>query len=599
MKLKEYLKELQRRHVVKAGIAYLVVSWLLVQVLSILLPTFGLGPGWMKTAIIILTVGFPIWLIIAWVYDFSTEGIKKTEDVTFDPKISAKKNLQLNRLIIGGLSIALILLVVNQFRLSNKLDERQAMASMLPEFKSSIAVLAFDDLSPNQDQQWFSEGMSHEISSRLNKYKTLKIIKPASSFFYKNSDISFEIIGRELGVGYILDGTVRKSGDTFRINIELIDTQDESIIWSDSFDSKIEDSLFAQDEIAVRIAKLLKLTLENEDVLLRKVDPEAYDLYLRAFFEFSIGDDSTSVLTDSLIRKSLDIDPGYSKSWSLLSANTLFFGIYNDHLERKEAVSIGLRATNKALALDSTNVHALTWLSNWQWHNRQGNTSLRTLNKILKRYPNSYHSHGYAAHCFARMGMPKSALQHAYIGSKLNPKEYNSPLFIGLIENYMENYAKAIPAWEEYFDLYQELTGTADGFDILAWMYYKSGDLDKALETLEREPGVYFPLKVKTMINYREGYTKKADSLLREFRMVSKEDIPYYTDLDFDLAIILASKGDKDAAFKSLEKSYAFLLRLTEYLWYIPEFKILHNDPRWQQLIDRLGKEFNYDYNTS
>ena len=110
--------------------------------LDILLDAFQLGPGWMQTTIIALSVGFPIWLIIAWVYDFSPEGIKKTEDVPFDSKVAAKKNLQLDRLIIGGLAIAVILLIVNQVRLTTAAEQQPAMASIMPDFTSSIAVLA-------------------------------------------------------------------------------------------------------------------------------------------------------------------------------------------------------------------------------------------------------------------------------------------------------------------------------------------------------------------------------------------------------------------------------------------------------------------------
>ena len=142
MKFNDYLKELQRRHVVKAGIAYLVVAWLLVQVLSIFIPAFELGQAWMKTSIIVLAVGFPIWLIIAWVYDFGPDGIKKTEEVVFDPKVSDKKNLQLNRLIIGGLSIALVLLIDNQVRITKTLEEQKDNATISPEISSAIDVLA-------------------------------------------------------------------------------------------------------------------------------------------------------------------------------------------------------------------------------------------------------------------------------------------------------------------------------------------------------------------------------------------------------------------------------------------------------------------------
>ena len=126
MDLKKYFKELNRRHVVKAGIAYLVVAWLLIQVLSILIPAFELPGYLLKTSIIILTIGFPIWLIFSWVYDLTPEGFKKTENVAYDDATSAKKNLKLNRIIIGALSIAVILLVYNQFRMTDNFESEMA-----------------------------------------------------------------------------------------------------------------------------------------------------------------------------------------------------------------------------------------------------------------------------------------------------------------------------------------------------------------------------------------------------------------------------------------------------------------------------------------
>ena len=275
MKFKDYLNELQRRHVVKAGFAYLVIAWLIVQVISVLIPAFDLGQGFLKITIIILSIGFPIWLIIAWIYDFTPDGIKKTEDMVFDAKVSAKKNVRLNRIIIGALSIALILLIVNQVRMKETIDKQVMRASMLPDFTSSIAVLAFDDMSPNKDQEYFSDGISEEILNHLTKYKELKVISRTSSFAYKGKDVTINMIGEELDVAYVLEGSVRKSGDTFRTTVQLIDTKDGKHLWSETFDRKIEDALFTQDEIASIVAKRLKLTLLREKVRLRKVDPRA------------------------------------------------------------------------------------------------------------------------------------------------------------------------------------------------------------------------------------------------------------------------------------------------------------------------------------
>ena len=429
---KEYFRELQRRHVVKAGLAYLVGAWLLVQVLDILLDAFELGPGWMQTTIIALSIGFPIWLIIAWVYDFSPEGIKKTEDVPFDPKVSANKNLQLNQLIIGGLSIAVILLVVNQVRMSNTQDQPKAMASIMPDFTSSIAVLAFEDISPNKDQEWLSDGISIQILDHLSKYRDLKIISHRSSFVYKGKDISIDIIGEELGVAYVLDGSIQKAGDTFRTTVQLIDTRDGTQIWSNTYDRKMEDALEVQDEIAQVVADRLNLTLTYEDVRLRKVDPEAFELYLRALREFNYIRPDHMIVADSLIREALDIDSQYAPAWSLLSGTAFQRSFYFEQIPHNEGLVIGLQAAKRAVELDSAYPGAMNWLSNWQWHNREGNASLNTLEELLEKLPNSAGPHDYAGHAFTRMGMPQRALKHAYISRELNPEAGDAMLYIAL-----------------------------------------------------------------------------------------------------------------------------------------------------------------------
>jgi len=606
LKFNDYLKELQRRHVVKAGIAYLVVAWLLVQVLSIFIPAFELGQAWMKTSIIVLALGFPIWLIIAWVYDFGPDGIKKTEEVVFDPKVSDKKNLQLNRLIIGGLSIALVLLIVNQVRITKTLEEQKDIAPLSPEFSSSIAVLAFDDMSPNKDQEYFSDGISEEILNRLANYKELKVISRTSSFFYKGKDVTIDIIGKELNVAYVLEGSVRKSGDTFRTTVQLIDAHNGSHIWSDTYDRKMEDALIVQDEIAKIVAKRLQLTLLNEDVLLRKIKPEGYDLYLQALKEFNQTSDSTSILADSLIHLSLESDPAFSQSWSLFSAITLWYGLYYRNLDKEDAISIGLDAAKKAIQLDSTNVYAINWLSNWQWHARQGENSINTLENLLKTSTNLQEPCIYAAHAYTRIGKPEKALNYANKGMILNPKDPDAYFNIAFLENYLENYEEAIPALEERFRLKKAQVNESIFSDVIAWeyghlglMYYNNNAREKALKIIENITVPYYQNLFRAILYQKEGHNTAVDSLLNVIKATPTDELTRLgTTLNFDLATICAVKGDLDCAFEYLDKGYDHVLLYTEDLWFFPWFKNLHNDPRWDELLQRLSKEFNYDYNS-
>ncbi|WP_445382597.1 hypothetical protein [Robiginitalea sp. IMCC43444] len=570
-----------------------------------MLDAFELGTGWMQTTIIVLSVGFPIWLIIAWVYDFSSEGIKKTEDVPFDPEVSRKKNLGLNRVIIGGLSIAVILLVVNQVRMSQNVEEPLAEASLLPDFTSSIAVMAFDDMSPEMDQEYLSDGISEEILNYLAKYKDLKVISRTSSFAYKGKNVTIDQIGEELEVAYILEGSVRKAKDTYRITVQLINTTDGAHIWSDTFDRKIEDILFVQDEIGKLVAERLNLTFSTEDVLLRKVDPEAYDLYLqgvKSLRDLKVFTDSAITIADSLLRNSIKIDPDYAPPWALLSATTFHRGIYNNHIEKDEAITIGMNAALKAKELDSNNIMALNWISNWQWHNREGNKSLKTLEGLLSKVPNDVEAYHYATHAYTRLGMPEKALVTIYKAIPLSPMKPELYRWAWKLERYRENYPKASALYNKHIEVRKQQIGEDPYLDELAIDYFENGQIEKARETLAKDTDPYWSLYATILIESKSDNSERADSLLTLFTQLPERQILESTGEDlgfyhFQSAVLYASIGDLNRAFISLEKAWDRLLTHTEDLWLNPELKALHSDPRWSELLKKLGKEFNFNYN--
>jgi hypothetical protein len=267
----------------------------------------------------------------------------------------------------------------------------------------------------------------------------------------------------------------------------------------------------------------------------------------------------------------------------------------------EDGIRIGLQAAKKAIELDPANPVAMNWLSNWQWHNREGNASLNTLEELLEILPNSPAVYDYAPHAFTRMGMPRRALRHAYTAQDLNPKSGDALLYIAFGEYYLQNYEKSIPAFEAYLTYKQNLNGdlAGAGADILAYIYYLSGDQEKAWKTLEREPARYWRLITQILIQNGEGNTQKAGQLLQELWAFPEEEIEQtlWSNRDFELGRIYAAKGNKDSAFYYLDAAYDYVLVFTELLWTYPAFKNLHGDPRWQELIDHLGREFNFDYN--
>ncbi len=591
MNWKQYWRELQRRHVVKAGIAYLVVAWLLIQVLSILLPVFK-APDWiMQLAVIVLAVGFPIWLILAWIYDFSWGSIKKTEDVPYDPAVSRKKNVGLNRVIIGGLAIAVILLVVNTVRLSGKVDtmEEQFLAM---EFTNSLAILPFQDLSPKQDQRYFSDGLARSIYDRLAQSKDLKLISPTSSFLYRNKDVSIEVIAKELGVRYILEGSVQLFNDHYRASINLVDTQNGATIWSKSFDDTLEDVLRTYDEIAYNIGEFLNVTISSADVRARKVDPEAYLLFLRVNDTIrSEGYNKAAALAaDSLIRESIRIDPTYSASQATLSMTTLHKGLYYGEYEFEEAVNIGLKAARKAVTLDPENYYGYNWLSNWLWHAKDGKGSTDTLQKALELAPNNAKVSHYAAFNAARQNRIQDCLDYSERAVTLDPKNeeaYGWILYSNFILGDLDRAEWVLNKAYETDDVY--LYGDA------GYLYYLRGEFTKALEYSEKSPIDHSRLFNQTLIYDSLGDFVKSDSTLNLLKEVP-DDENLNLDTAFYLAAVYAQRKENDLAFEYLKQAEEYVKISLEYFFTFPEFRNLYDDPRWDDFINRLSEEFSYDF---
>ena len=196
--MSKLFEELKRRNVIKAAIAYAVVAWVILQVLSLILPNVG-SPEWvMKTITILAIVGFPVWVFIAWVYEVTPEGLKKTEQVSEDQFIRNTTNKRLNVLILIGLVIAIGVSFIH------RPNQSESNAKDLVELDNSIAVLYFDDLSSGGDSEWFCNGVTEDILTNLSKFKNLKVTSKTSTKRYKKSDKSIPEIARELGVSYIV-----------------------------------------------------------------------------------------------------------------------------------------------------------------------------------------------------------------------------------------------------------------------------------------------------------------------------------------------------------------------------------------------------------
>jgi TolB-like protein/Tfp pilus assembly protein PilF len=314
---KTFFAELKRRNVYKVAVAYAVVAWLLIQIATQVFPFFEI-PNWaVRLVVIVLVLGFPIAMLLAWLYEFTPEGIVRTEDV--DPKRSIRKSTgrKLDFAIIGVLLLVIAMLIYQRFPFRSEISETI--------LQKSIAVLPFENLSEDKANAYFAEGIQDEILTRLSKIADLKVISRTSTQHYKSAPENLPEIARQLGVAHILEGRVQKSGDAVRVNVQLIRAANDSHLWAETFDRKLTDIFSVETEVAKAIADQLraKVTGLEEQVIAAKPtdNPEAYDAYLRglAYSLKAQNSPANSLGAQKHLREAVRLDPKFALSWALLS----------------------------------------------------------------------------------------------------------------------------------------------------------------------------------------------------------------------------------------------------------------------------------------
>jgi len=290
--LRAFLSELKRRRVYRVAVAYAVVAFVIWQAAEIAVPGLNL-PGWVLTLVILLTVlGFPVALVLAWAFDITPEGLKRTDAESLEPVAPA--------------------------RVERVPGEAET------EARKSIAVLPFADMSPEGDQEYFSDGMSEELIDALTKVPGLRVTARTSSFQFKGERRDIREVGRVLGVTHVVEGSVRKAGDRLRITAQLVDTSDGYHLWSERYDRDLDDIFQIQDDIARSIARELKIRLADPAAALerpRTENLEAYDYYLRARVCLAeIVPESWTRRAIELFKKAVELDPAYAPAHAGLAA---------------------------------------------------------------------------------------------------------------------------------------------------------------------------------------------------------------------------------------------------------------------------------------
>ena len=379
-----FFGELKRRNVVRVGVAYAIIGWVGAQIAEFAFENFG-APEWvLKTFVVVVLIGLPFALFFAWAYELTPEGLKREEDVDRSESITPVTGRKIDFLIIGAMAIAIAYFIWERQApddtekpLAQIEDARSVPEIEEPASSRSIAVLPFVNMSSEKEQEYFADGLTEEILNSLAKSPDLLVSARTSSFGYKGTDKSIPTIAAELGVGHVLEGSVRRGGDTLRITVQLIRADDGFHVWSETFDRTIDDVIAVQEEIAFHVASALETTMNPEALAemmnIGTTSVAAYVAYLTALGQEAAasesGDKYIMLGARDLLETAIELDPEFAQAhwtlggfwWQQVQSTQMFSDLTD--LPQEELVARQNDAIDKAIRFAKDDIARLNYRS--------------------------------------------------------------------------------------------------------------------------------------------------------------------------------------------------------------------------------------------
>jgi len=582
MNLPNFFAELKRRNVYKVAIAYGVVAWLLIQIATQVFPFFEI-PNWaVRLIVLAIAIGFPIALVIAWAFELTPEGLKRTEaaDAMGAPR-SRKRAWIYIVIIAGAISIGL-------FFLGRYTSSKQNAGAELPG--KSIAVLPFDNLSRDPDNAYFAEGVQDEILTRLAKVADLKVISRTSTQKYKSAPDNLREIAKQLGVSNILEGSVQRAADQVRVTVQLINATNDAHLWAESYDRALTDIFTVESEIAKTIADTLraKLTGSEERRMSKKptANPEAYELYLKGRFFWNKR-------TGVELRKAIDYfnqaiakDPNYALAYAgLADAYVLLSGF--GAASPKDSLPEAKAAAEKGLDLDGTLGEAHASLAQallaYDFNFARANREFRRAIELNPNYATAHHWYGESV--LTPLGQFEDGVAELKRALQLDPLSVIINADVGTVLTSARRYDEAIEQLRKTLEMDPSF-------------YYAHYHLGEALEMKGLNEDAVAEYEKATALNddpvpqallghlyAKMGRKDEARRILQRLRDSPKERYvsPYL------FAMIHLGLGEKDRAIDFLEKTYEDRDGYNiAFIKVDPFLDLLHGDPRFEALVQKV-----------
>ena len=586
MKIDNFFSELKRRNVYKVAVAYIVGGWALSEGISQVFPVFDVSNAFIRLIVILIIAGLPVALVLAWMFEITPEGIKRTATADAMPASAKPKKYLWLYIVIIGSAVSIGLFFLGRYSARNSAGATGASPLELPQ--KSIAVLPFDNLSRDPDNAFFTEGVQDEILTRLAKVADLKVIARTSTQHFKSAPDDLQQIAKQLGVTNILEGTVQKAGDQVRVNVQLINAMTDAHLWAETYDRKLTDIFAVESEIAKTIAETLqaKLTGSEKSSIAKAptANPEAYELYLkgRFFWNKRTGDDLRKSI--EYLKQAIAKDPGYALAYAALADSYGLLRFYGG-ASPAESVVPAQAAAKKALELDDSLAEAHASLGLIATEELEVNRAVNELERAIQLNPNYATAHHWLGLALATLRQSNRSIGELKRALELDPLSMIINADLSIIYLYAHRYDDAEAQARKALEI--------DSRSFVAHYYLGAalqltGRLKEAIPEFQKAVELNndaYSIAMLAQAYARNGQTDEARKLLAHLNAMAKSaEVPEYA-----LATVYTSLGEKERAIEALEhgfsegnKSYLFLLPGDPFL------DDLRGDPRFEALVQKI-----------
>jgi len=567
--------ELNRRKVVQVGLIYLAAAWLMVEVASVILPIFDVSAWVSRLIVLVLVLGFPVALALAWIFDITSEGIRRTDPTSIPGKLTI---VSAALFMLVGTAGVYLYVVPDETELGHNV----------------VAVMACDNWTGDSGLEYLSDGLAEDIMNRVSRLRPIQVIARGSTFSLKHQNLDIPTIAQKLGAAYVLTCSLRKFGEALRISAQLTDAKENKTLWSNNFDRSPDRTIDVLNEISVAVAEGMSEEVLGEDRarLAREgtANPQALDLYMRGRFHFNQMTATSHRKAQDYYQQALQQDSGYARAYAAI-ADSLSFSAQFESIPKQVIRPEMMAALEKAIELDDglADAWAVLGLIRMEFYDDWAG-SIEPLQRAYEINPNNLEANNYLRQYYAVVGPAEKQIQYAETAIRIDPLGTFTSAQVMFMYETLRQYDKALEASEATLALEPNFALTFQGrtliFDALGRYQEALQAIDKGIE-LRGSDDVLDLQGFRARVLAKLGRIDEAEALLRELQNRAKDD--YVPPVFF--AMIYEGLGRYDVTLDWLEKAYEEEDWILHWVVRGAMFDSVRDTRRFKAIMQDLGLE--------